>query len=129
MDQTTESTVSRINRRLASLMIAGVWLAAGLSTLGLAMSLIQREPRATLKPFTGVVGDLTSPTAVLSAAAKFDPRGLMALGVLVLIATPVARVAFSLVTFAMERDRVYVLITAIVLGLLGVGLFAGIGHS
>lgn len=125
----TETTASRINLRLASLMIAGVWLAAGLCSLGLAMSLVRGEPRATLKPFTGVMGELTSPAAVLSAAARFEPRGLMALGVLVLIATPVARVAFSLVTFAMERDRVYVLITAIVLGLLGIGLFAGIGHS
>ncbi|MEK6703378.1 MAG: DUF1634 domain-containing protein [Planctomycetota bacterium] len=128
MDAAKEAKVSLINLRLASLMIAGVWLAAGLCMLGLAMSLIQGEPRATLKPFTGVMGELTSPTAVLSAAVKLDPRGLMALGVLVLIATPVARVAFSLVTFAMERDKVYVLITAIVLGLLGVGLFAGIGH-
>ena len=128
MDQVKETSVSRINLRLASLMIAGVWLAAGLCSLGLVMSLVQGEPRTTLKPFTGVVGGLTSPTAVLLAAVKLDPRGLMALGVLVLIATPVARVAFSLVTFAMERDRVYVVITAIVLALLGVGLFAGIGH-
>ena len=55
MDQTKESTVSRINLRLASLMIAGVWLAAGLCSLGLVMSLVQGEPRARLKPFTGVM--------------------------------------------------------------------------
>jgi uncharacterized membrane protein len=34
---------------------------------------------------------------------------------LLLIATPIARVAFSLVGFAMEHDRRYVVITSIVL--------------
>ncbi len=121
-----ETTVSRINLRLARLMIAGVYLAAALCTLGLVLSLARAEPRAPLASFAGVAGRLTSPTAVLSAAARLEPRGLMALGVLVLIATPVARVAFSLVTFAMERDKNYVVITAIVLLLLGLGLFWGV---
>jgi uncharacterized membrane protein len=40
------------------------------------------------------------------------------LGLLLLILTPVARVAFSLVGFALERDRIYVELTAIVLVIL-----------
>jgi uncharacterized membrane protein len=40
------------------------------------------------------------------------------LGILVLIATPVARVLFSMLGFALERDWMYVVITAIVLALL-----------
>ena len=43
------------------------------------------------------------------------PEALILAGLLILIATPVARVVFSLVAFALERDRVYVAITAIVL--------------
>ena len=43
------------------------------------------------------------------------PQGLILAGLLILIATPVARVVFSLVAFAMERDRVYVVVTLIVL--------------
>jgi uncharacterized membrane protein len=43
-------------------------------------------------------------------------------GVLLLIATPVARVIFSLVEFALEKNWLYVLITGIVLGLLGYSL-------
>jgi len=38
-------------------------------------------------------------------------RGLIEVGLLILIATPVARVIFSLVSFALERDSTYVLIT------------------
>lgn len=46
------------------------------------------------------------------------PELTMLAGLLLLIATPVARVAFSLVAFAMERDRLYVVFTAIVLAVL-----------
>ncbi len=48
-------------------------------------------------------------------------RGLIELGLLILIATPVARVMFSLAAFALERDTVYVLIT---LGVLVVLLYS-----
>jgi len=47
------------------------------------------------------------------------------LGLLLLIATPIARVAFSVVAFLVERDRVYVLITIIVLALLVLSLLIG----
>jgi len=46
------------------------------------------------------------------------PEALIFLGLLLLIATPIARVAFSLVAFALERDRLYVFFTLVVLVLL-----------
>ena len=45
------------------------------------------------------------------------------LGLLVLVATPVIRVGVSLIAFVVERDRLYVAITAAVLGLLLLSLF------
>jgi uncharacterized membrane protein len=50
-----------------------------------------------------------------SLATLPRPEALILAGLLILIATPVARVVFSLVAFALERDRVYVAVTAIVL--------------
>jgi uncharacterized membrane protein len=46
------------------------------------------------------------------------PEAVILAGLLILIATPVARVVFSLVAFAMERDRTYVVCTLIVLAVL-----------
>ena len=46
-------------------------------------------------------------------------------GLLLLIATPVARVALSLVAFVLQRDRLYVGITAFVLALLLASLVGG----
>ncbi len=45
-------------------------------------------------------------------------KRLMEIGLLVLIATPIARVAFALAAFALERDRMYVWFTAAVLAVL-----------
>jgi uncharacterized membrane protein len=49
-------------------------------------------------------------------------RAIIQLGLLLLIGTPVARVAFSLGAFLHERDALYVVITAIVLAALVLGL-------
>jgi uncharacterized membrane protein len=52
-------------------------------------------------------------------------QGFVAFGLLVLIATPVMRVALSVVTFWMEKDRAFVIITAGVLSLLIISLVLG----
>ncbi|WP_298916730.1 DUF1634 domain-containing protein [uncultured Nostoc sp.] len=50
-------------------------------------------------------------TAVLSGR----PRGIIQFGLLLLIATPIARVIFSLFAFVRERDLTYIIVTLIVL--------------
>jgi uncharacterized membrane protein len=47
-----------------------------------------------------------------------DPAALIQLAVLLLIATPVARVVFALIAFLIERDKLFVLISSIVLAVL-----------
>jgi uncharacterized membrane protein len=48
------------------------------------------------------------------------------LGLLLLLATPVARVAFSVLAFACQRDKVYVIVTLIVLGVLIYSMAGGL---
>jgi len=55
---------------------------------------------------------------------NFRGRDIIQLGLLVLIATPVARVIFSLIGFLIEKDWIYVAITAVVLIILSVSLFS-----
>lgn len=64
----------------------------------------------TMYPHT--IGD------VFAQVSRGRGQAIVMLGVLLLIATPVARVALSVVVFALERDRLYVTITLIVLLLL-----------
>jgi uncharacterized membrane protein len=55
---------------------------------------------------------------ILSSAMSLDSRGIIQLGLLLLVLTPVVRVAFSVAAFAIQRDRLYVGVTLIVLGVL-----------
>ena len=57
---------------------------------------------------------------------KLRGRGIIQLGLLLLIATPVARVALSIFGFAKERDRMYVVFTLIVFSIL---LYSLIGSA
>ena len=57
-------------------------------------------------------------SAIASGLVSLDPASIIQLGFLILLATPVARVALSLFLFAAEKDRIYVYITATVLAIL-----------
>ena len=57
-------------------------------------------------------------TDVFSGALALKPYAIISLGLLVLIAIPVMRVAVSIIAFALERDWLYVLITAFVFAML-----------
>jgi uncharacterized membrane protein len=76
--------------------------------------------------FQGEPSDLRTIGGIVHDAAALRGRGLIQLGLLVLVATPVARVALSLVVFAAQRDRTYVLVTLVVLVLL---LLSLTGHT
>lgn len=73
--------------------------------------------------FKGEPAALTSITGIIKEAFSFNSRGIMQLGLLVLIATPVARVVFAIIGFAIEKDYTYVIISVVVLGILLFGLF------
>jgi len=68
--------------------------------------------------FQGEPADLRSISGIVMDALALRRRGVIQFGLLLLIATPVARVAFSVVAFALEHDRTYVIVTLIVLALL-----------
>lgn len=57
---------------------------------------------------------LLPPLVALTGLRHADGLSFIILGLMVLIATPVLRVALGIASFAMEKDWVYVLITVIV---------------
>ena len=54
-----------------------------------------------------------------------DPASIVAAGLLLLVVTPVLRVAVSILTFAYQRDAVFVVVTAFVLSVLIASFFLG----
>jgi uncharacterized membrane protein len=66
---------------------------------------------------------------ILGGVRSLRARSVIQFGLLLLIATPIARVAFSVLGFALERDYKYVTITTVVLAILLYSLIAGgMGH-
>lgn len=65
---------------------------------------------------------------VAEGVRAFHGQAIVMLGILLLIATPIIRVAISVFLFAAERDRRYVVITAAVLVLLLISLVTGLGE-
>jgi uncharacterized membrane protein len=73
-----------------------------------------RSP-ADYRVFRGEPTALKSLSGILHSAFTFHGQGIIQLGLVLLIATPVARVAFAIWGFAAEEDRMYMIFTGIVL--------------
>jgi len=78
--------------------------------------------------FRGEPQGLRSVSGVWGGVLRLEPRSVIQLGLLLLIATPIARVAFSVAAFAVQRDRVYVGLSAVVLAVLLWSL-SGMGYT
>jgi uncharacterized membrane protein len=109
---------------ISHLLRAGLVIAA-LVVIGGAVPYLGQHPRAHVdyRTFRGEPDNLKVVHGIIPTALSGDPRGIMQLGLLLLIATPIARVMFSAVAFAIERDRMYVGFTLLVLAVLLYSLF------
>ena len=109
----------RLQNVLSTLLRTGVLLSALVVLAGGICFLSQHGPdRADYHAFHPGPPAYRSIRGIVQVAATGDCRGIIQLGLLLLIATPIARVAFSLVAFGLERDWKYVGLTATVLVIL-----------
>lgn len=114
----------RMERFIGGLLRAGVTLATLLVLAGMTVFLARHAgDQPAFQVFRGEPRALRGIVGIARDACTLDGPGLVQFGLLVLIATPVARVAFSVFAFAAQRDRAYVVITLIVLGILCWSLF------
>jgi uncharacterized membrane protein len=110
---------SVIDRRLGLLLRTGVITSTSVVFVGGVLLLLQVGGQVVdYHAFHGVPAKLTSVAAITAGALHGEARAVIQFGLLLLIATPVARVVFSVVAFAVQRDFLYVGISALVLGVL-----------
>ena len=111
---------------MSRILRIGLAVAAALVAAGGALHLVRHGTDVPhYRVFNGEPDDLTSVVAIARDAISGSGRGVIQLGVLVLLATPVARVALSVVAFALQRDRLYEAITLVVLAVLAYSLLGG----
>jgi len=110
----------RMDWLLSGILRVGVIAASALVLCGEILHLARH---GGARPDFGSLGENLPGLAGMAQLARESPgRGLVELGLLVLVATPVARVAFSVLAFAARRDWTYVAVTLLVLALLGASL-------
>ena len=113
-----------MERVVGRLLQVGVLMAAAVVATGGVMLLGRHGGEtANYAVFASQPDALRSVGGIVRGALAADARAIVQLGLLLLIATPVARVVFTLLAFIVQRDRLYVAITSIVLAVLAVGLF------
>jgi uncharacterized membrane protein len=114
----------KIENVLGNLLRAGVLLSALVVAIGGAIHLIRHgHELVDFRVFRGEPADLRNLRGIIREALELRGEGIIQFGLLLLIATPVARVAFSIFGFAEERDGMYVIFTLIVFAVLLYGLF------
>ena len=119
-------TDSQMDSAIANMLRFGISLAATLMLLGGWFYL--QHP--TMQPsdyahFHGSSVDLHNLGKVLTGSRLADSTSVLELGIVLLIATPIARVVLCVVDFARQRDKLYVAISLGVLLVLGYSLFRG----
>jgi uncharacterized membrane protein len=123
-------TDERVEQIIGDLLRVGVVLAALVVAVGGVLYLVQEGAGPikdkNLQEFRGE--QKLRVLDIVTDAGHFHSAGLIELGLLLLILTPIARVVFSIAAFALERDRMYVVITTLVLVILLYSLFSGHIH-
>lgn len=111
-----------VEQYIGKLLRYGVMLACTITTFGGIVYIIQRKGHMpdyksipSDQPFHGVEDYLRELSTIIPRVLDFDGAAIIQLGVVVLIATPILRVAFSAISFLIEKDYMYVVITLIVL--------------
>jgi uncharacterized membrane protein len=106
----------RLERIIGQLLRIGVLLAAAVVTAGGVSYLVQHHSsHVDYHTFAAGGQSVRTLPGIVRSATRLDSSGLIQFGLLLLIATPVARVAMALVGFALERDRLYTVVSLIVL--------------
>ena len=120
-------TDQRIENILGKLLRTGVLLSALVVLIGGVIYLLRHgHSPVDFRVFRGEPADLRDVRGIIRNTLALRGRGIIQLGLLLLIATPVARVAFSIFGFAEERDRMYVVFTLVVFSIL---LYSLVGSS
>jgi uncharacterized membrane protein len=105
-----------IERMVSRILMIGIAISVTLMVIGLVLGVFDKQ---------GMPKHVVPLADLPSLLRSFDPAAYLSLGLIVLIATPFVRVLGSIVAFAREGDRRYVLITAVVLAVMCLSVVLG----
>jgi len=113
---------------VGTLLRYGVMTASAIVLLGGLYFLYQhgQAPVPSYHRFVGESIGYTTFSGILQGAFALQAKAIIQLGVMVLIATPILRILFSLIGFTLEKDKLYIGITLVVLCVIMLSTFGGL---
>lgn len=117
---------------IGKLLRYGVMTACAITLVGGIFYLFQHQtmpdysPIPDDQPFPGVAEYLREFSTIFPRVLALDGAAIIQLGVCVLVATPILRVAVSAISFLIEKDYLYVAITLVVLGIILANMLLGL---
>lgn len=113
-----------LENTMGNLLRAGVLSSAVLVFIGAVYYLMNSGSGIPdYSVFRGVPDELTTLDGIVNSVLQLKSRGVIMLGIVVLILTPIARVVFSLIAFLLKKDYIYTVISTIVLTILLLSFF------
>jgi uncharacterized membrane protein len=108
-----------IEKIMGNLLRYGVLTSLFVVLIGASFYLFQHGTETpSYKKFLGEPKRLSEVKQVWLSAWQGRGRSIIQLGLFILIATPIARIVFSIIGYILERDYLYIGITLIVLGVI-----------
>lgn len=109
----------KMEMAISKMLRVGVSLAAAVVCIGGLLSLLHGHGvAADYSHFHGIPSPADKIAPVLDGIRHHDSRSIIHLGILLLIATPIMRVAFCVYSFTAQKDKIYILVSGIVLAVL-----------
>ena len=117
-----------IEQLIGEVLRYGVVLSGSVAIIGGIWYLFQHGSQAipAYGVFNGEPAGYTSLGGIYKGLLQGSAKEIIQLGVVFLLATPIVRVLFSLLSFIIEKDRLYIVITLIVLTIIILSTFGGL---
>jgi len=104
---------------MGRLLQVGVLLASFVMLIGgILYTRAHHSETPDFRVFSSEPQNLRHLTGIIAGIKNLDSAAVIQLAVLLLIATPVARVVFALIGFTIERDKLYIVVSSMVLAVL-----------
>lgn len=108
-----------LERAMGRMLQIGVLVAALVVLVGGVLYLAQEGgARPDYAHFQAAPTGMVTIARIVKGTTRLDPRSVIELGMLLLIATPICRVLFGVVGFAVLRDKLYTMVSVVVLAIL-----------
>ena len=116
-----------LNRSVGNLLRLGVVLSVIISLLGFIKLFF--EGYEMPKDYSSLeIAEGTIWKTFFTSLANLEGTGIIQLGILLLILTPLVRIIFAMIGYVKEKDYTYVIVSLIVLGIMLVSFLMGFEH-